>query len=85
MHTHTDADGNTVTYTPKRYPCRRCGGRVSVTIAEAQAHREEFHPTPADLAAEAAREAARERMSDPEFQAKLQAARAEARVAKEGA
>ena len=35
-------------------------------------------------AALAAREAARERMSDPEYQAKLQAARKEARVAKEG-
>jgi hypothetical protein len=72
-------------HVPLEYPCRRCGDGTKVTIAEAQSHRERFHPTPADEAKAQARAKARERMANPEFQSKLQAARAEARVAKEGA
>ena len=72
-------------HVPLQYPCKRCGDGTKVTIAEAASHRVRFHPTKADEAQAQAREAARQRMSDPEYQAKLQAARAEARVAKEGA
>lgn len=61
---------------PRRYPCKRCGGTVLVSCAEAAAHGARFHPTKWDEARAKAREAARQRMSDPEFQAQLQKARA---------
>ena len=75
----------TIAPEPRRYPCRRCGGTVSVSIAEAQSHRERFHPTPIDEAKARAREAAAERMKDPDFQKKLRAAKAaKAEPAREG-
>ena len=70
---------------PLQYPCKRCGDGTKVTIADAPAHRDRFHPSKWDAARVAARAAAAQRMADPEFQAKLQAARAAKREpAKEG-
>lgn len=64
-----------IDWTPRTYPCKRCGDGTAVTIADAPAHAARFHPNKNMVAKQAAREALSARMADPAYQQKLREAR----------